>query len=146
MTDLQDISQFRFWSNDTVRFADIDRYGHVNNVAFAVYAETGRVEFAEVIAPGSADGRGVGWVIARSNINYRNQAHYPGLIRIGTAVEKIGRSSVVLKQGLFCNDVFCADTESVIVWIDVEAGLALPLPEAVRDALKPYMLKSSLGA
>ena len=37
-----DRSAYAFWTRDTVRFSDIDRYRHINNVAVATYCETGR--------------------------------------------------------------------------------------------------------
>src|SRR5512132_1354301 len=58
-----DRSAYAFWTRDTVRFSDIDRYRHINNVAVATYCETGRVEFAEKLWPGSTAGEGAGWVM-----------------------------------------------------------------------------------
>jgi hypothetical protein len=55
-----DRSAYAFWTRDTVRFSDIDRYRHINNVAVATYCETGRVEFAEKLWPGSTAGEGAG--------------------------------------------------------------------------------------
>ena len=34
--DLTSRETFPFWTREIIRFADLDRYGHVNNVAFAV--------------------------------------------------------------------------------------------------------------
>jgi hypothetical protein len=59
-----DRSAYAFWTRDTVRFSDIDRYRHINNVAVATYCETGVVEFAEKLWGGSTAGEGAGWVIA----------------------------------------------------------------------------------
>ncbi len=56
MTDPTDRSIYPHWAQDHVRFQDLDRLGHVNNIAFCVYSETGRVKFAEDLCPGSTDG------------------------------------------------------------------------------------------
>lgn len=146
MAEFFDISReslYPFWSEDKLRFGDVDRYGHVNNVSFARYAETGRVEFAETVSPGSADGKGVGWVIVRLNIAFRAQIHYPGTIRIGTSVKSIGKSSATLLQGLFCDDIFFSDTESVIVWTDIANSRSAPLPDKIRNALEQYQIQTA---
>lgn len=136
--DLTSRDSFPFWSSDTIRFADLDRLGHVNNVAFAIYAESGRVHCLDEAAPGSTDGTGIGWVIVKLHIDFLAQAHYPGIVEIGTRVLKLGRSSVALGQGLF-NDGRCfGKIDSVCVWTDLPAGKSLPLPEAVRAALQRY--------
>jgi acyl-CoA thioester hydrolase len=62
---------YRVWGVETVRFSDTDAHGHVNNVSFAAYLETGRTVF------GRACGLPVGlkhathMVLARVEIDYR---------------------------------------------------------------------------
>src|SRR5512147_2321783 len=110
---------YAFWTHDTVRFSDMDRYRHINNVAVATYCETGRVEFAETLWPGSTAGEGAGWVIARLTINFLAQAHYPGTVEIGTRVERVGRTSCTIGQGVFKDGVCFATADSVLVWLDL---------------------------
>lgn len=138
--DLTRRETFPHWSRDVIRFADLDRIGHVNNIAFAVYAETGRVDFLEhAVAPGSTAGSGVGWVIVKLHIDFLAQAHYPGSVEIGNRVMKIGRSSVTLGQGLFNEGRCFGRVDSVCVWADVGDGKSVPIPEAARTALQSYM-------
>jgi acyl-CoA thioester hydrolase len=40
--DAMDPASYRFWVTEHIRFADLDLLGHVNNVAFTVYAESCR--------------------------------------------------------------------------------------------------------
>ncbi|GAB3132305.1 acyl-CoA thioesterase [Novispirillum itersonii] len=136
---LTDRSAYSYWTRDHVRFQDLDRLGHVNNVAFAVYCETGRVDFAEATSPGSTAGTGIGWTIVRLLIDFRAQAHYPGEVMIGTRVLKLGTSSCRIGQGLFMDDVCFATADSVMVWTDVAAGRSLPLPDDLRTAMGRYL-------
>lgn len=76
-----DAGVYAFWTRDTVRFSDVDRYRHINNVAIATYCETGRVEFAERLWPGSTAGETAGWVIVKLTVAFLAQAHYPGEAR-----------------------------------------------------------------
>lgn len=138
---------YAFWTRDTVRFSDVDRYRHINNVAIATYCETGRVEFAEALWPGSTAGEGAGWVIAALTVNFHAQAHYPGDVAVGTRVERVGRSSCTIAQGLFKDDVCFATSEAVIVWLDLaDGGRAVPIPADLAERLLGEVRRPSLTA
>lgn len=137
--DLTVRETFPHWTTDLIRFADLDRLGHVNNIAFAVYAETGRVDFLETVSSGSLSGAGIGWVIVKLHIDFLAQAHYPGRVEIGTRVLKLGRSSCTLGQGLFESGRCFGRVDSVCVWADFHNGKSLPLPGPIRTALEGYM-------
>jgi acyl-CoA thioester hydrolase len=131
-----DAAAYTFWTIDTVRFSDVDRYRHINNVAIATYCETGRVEFAEALQPGSTAGHGAGWVIVRLTVDYLAQADYPGTVEVGTRVERVGRSSCTWGQGLFKDGICFASSEAVLVWLDLTGGgRPAPIPRALASLL-----------
>jgi len=135
--DLEHPQTFGHWTTEKIRFQDVDRLDHVNNVAFAVYAESGRVEFLESVAPTSLQRSNASfWVIARLDLQFRAQAYFPGEIRVGTCVLRIGTSSVTLGQGMFESDRCVATTESVVVLVDPGTGRGAPLPDHVSEALE----------
>lgn len=134
--DPADRTAYAYWSHDKVRFSDIDRYGHINNVAFAVYCESGRVDHLESILPDSTNGKGSGWVIVKLVLEFLSQATFPGQVDVGSRIEQIGRTSVVMKQGLFKDDVCFARAESVLVWLDLDTGRSAPFPADVRSVLE----------
>lgn len=133
--DLSERATFSFWTREKIRFQDVDRFGHVNNVAFGVYAESGRVEFLEAVTRAAPLPAHSQWVIARLVLNFRAQAFYPGNVCIGTRVIRLGRSSVTLGQGLFTDRGCFATAEAVVVHIDKASGSAVRLPEALREVL-----------
>lgn len=136
---LTDERSFRHWTAEKIRFQDVDRHDHVNNVTFAAYAESGRLEFLSDIMrqlPEREDG--AFWVIARLCIDFVEQTHYPGEIRIGTRVMRMGRSSVTLGQGLFEGARCVATAESTVVLLDPDTGRSTPLTKAMKDALAPH--------
>ena len=133
-------SSYRFWTSEKIRFQDVDRFDHVNNVTFAVYAESGRVEFLESVTPADLRGDTSFWVIAKLTIEFREQTHFPGEIRVGTSVVRTGRSSVTLAQGMFEGSRCVATAESIVVRVDPDTGHSLPLSQTQRRALGPYML------
>jgi 2-amino-4-hydroxy-6-hydroxymethyldihydropteridine diphosphokinase len=135
-----DPASYAFFSRDIVRFSDIDRYRHINNVATATYCETGRVEFAEFLWPGSTSGDNDGWVIASLKVNFLAMAYYPGDVVVGSRVEHIGRTSCRLGQGLFKDGVCFATAEAVLVWVDMAVGgRPATIPPALVDKLRIHM-------
>jgi len=136
---LSDPSGYRIWTPEKIRYQDVDRYGHVNNVAFSIYAESGRVDFLEQVLPGSILGEGTVWVIARLITNFLTQVHYPGEVRVGTRALRLGRSSATLGQGLFVSDHCFATAESVVVLIDSEDGRSQAIPDRTRAALEGFI-------
>jgi|SRR5680860_1106597 acyl-CoA thioester hydrolase len=137
------LEQFPARAYDKLRFADTDRQGHVNNAVFSTLIETGRVELiydpqAPLVSPGTS------FVIASLNLQLRAEIHWPGTVDIGTAVARIGNSSMQLYQGLFQNGVCCATAETVIVCVDDSTQKSTPLPDSARRALAQYQTAAAL--
>jgi len=137
--DLANTENYTHWTDDIIRFADLDRLNHVNNVAFATYSETGRVDFLEHLEPGSTGGHGVGWLIAKMTVNFLSAAYYPGTVRIGNVIHRIGNSSIMLDQGLFSNDKCFGTCETVMVWADTVNEKSLSLPKALKARMQDYL-------
>jgi len=137
--DLTDSAIFGHWTTEKIRFQDIDRLDHLNNVALATYAESGRVEFLEAAVPATLQrGNAPFWVIAQLDLHFRAQAHFPGTVRIGTCVTRLGTSSVTLGQGMFDDGRCIATAESVVVLVDPATGRGAPLPDRMRAALEAF--------
>lgn len=135
---LQDRASFSHFVRENIRFSDTDMVGHVNNTAFAVYCEAGRVHFGRIL-PIGADSS-YGGVLARVEINMRAEAHFPGVVEIGTGVVRVGRTSYTLGQGLFVDGKCVATAQGVLVAIDTQTRRPAPLPEDIRAALLEYLL------
>ena len=98
--DPADREAYRYWNRHVIRFADLDPAGHVNNVAYAQYFESGRVAFWRD-AGRAAAAPGATGVIARLVIDYRTEMDFPGEVEVGTRVLSLGNSSCRMGQGLF---------------------------------------------
>ena len=105
--------------------------GHINNGAIGAFCEAGRAEIMHAVA-GPPEDRAVGMAVARVEIDYLREIHYPGRVRIGTCVARIGRSSITVEQALFQGDVCFATSRGR----DGDAGPRDPatggLPAALR--------------
>jgi acyl-CoA thioester hydrolase len=122
-----------------IRYADLDRQGHVNNAVFSTFSEIGRVAFLyDPERPLAPDG--ASFVIARLAIDFRTELFWPGTVDIGTGVRDIGRSSITLAQGLFNEGRCVATVEGVIVMQDEETRRSRPLPPDTIAALREFML------
>lgn len=138
MTNLQNKASFRFWTEDVVRFADLDPLNHVNNVTSAVYCEAGRADFVTNLWPDCINGKGLSWMLASLNLTFLAPVYYPAKIMIGTNVNRVGNSSVTIGQGLFSGDKCFTTAESVMVWADLDSESSVPLNEEMKALLSSY--------
>jgi len=130
------LQDFPIRTFDKVRYADTDRQGHVNNAHFSEYFETGRVELLyHPEHPLHADD--ATFVIASYRVDYRKEIKWPGIVDIGTAVTRIGTSSIRVYQGLFQAGQLVATSESIIV--HVSQSESTPLLAVTRHQLERYL-------
>jgi acyl-CoA thioester hydrolase len=126
---------------ERLRFADTDLVGHVNNASFATFFETGRVAFLfDPENPLFANGDT--FVLARLNIDFLGELHFPGMVTIASGVSRIGSSSATIMQALFSGETCVGTGESVVVMIDGQTRKAKPLPPHARDELAKRMLRN----
>lgn len=132
------LSDFSLHSFDTVRYSDCDPQGHVNNVVFTTFMETGRCALL-------AAGFGTDWqeagsfiVIARLELDFVAEIFWPGHVEIGSSVTKLGNSSMHIEQAVFQEDRLVAKAKSVLVHLGVGKRPA-PLPDEVRKKLTSHL-------
>ncbi len=137
MMDLTHREEHRHFTTVTLRYADTDRQGHVNNAVFATFLESGRTAIFfgadKPIAPAGAS-----FVLARLALDFLAEVHWPGEVVVGTTVLRLGNSSVTFGQGIFFQDKCAAKAETVIVLIDEATRKSRPLPEESRKAFEKY--------
>jgi len=129
---------YRYWADERVRFYDLDLMGHVNNVAYTIYAESGRAAFLRHIGFWTETGRRQN-VIARLEIDYRQELNYPNELKVGLRVLKIGGSSFTLGIGIFAGEACVATAQATLVRFDAETRKAIALDDADRVLLAPYL-------
>jgi acyl-CoA thioester hydrolase len=113
-----------------VRFGDTDALGHVNNAAYATYAELGRIALMRRVRWDEG-----GPILARIAIDFHAQVRLGSRVVVTTKVTRIGRSSIGLHQEVQADGERAATVESVVVWFDYDAQRPVPVPDHVRSVL-----------
>lgn len=127
-------AEYRFWTEEKLRNADTDQQGHVNNAIFATFFEGGRMDV--LAGPEIADIRAVtNIVVVRTLINFKKEMFYPGSVRIGTRVARIGRTSLDFAQAIIAANGEVATAEATCVLIDSSTRKPTPVPEQLRAYL-----------
>jgi acyl-CoA thioester hydrolase len=129
------LADFPHQMTDNIRFGDIDMQGHVNNVIFARFVESGRVGYSHDPVLGFSV-PGAGFALRRVVIDYLAEMHFPGKVTIATRVQRVGTSSLVFDHALFSGDTCTATAESVLVLIDPKLRRPRPFPQDVADRLR----------
>jgi acyl-CoA thioester hydrolase len=139
---LPKLEQFPGRTHDIIRFGDLDPQGHVNNTVFATFFETGRVAFLR--EPGNAlSPPGTTSVLARLDINFLMELHWPGTVEIGTGIAAIGRSSFTFLQAIFHEGACVATAHATMVMINAATRKARPLPDDVIARLEELRLREA---
>ena len=134
--DLSRRDAFPFFTSEKIRFGDIDRQNHVNNLTICSYIECGRVEMREVNFPELARNPDNAWLVVHFEVSFKASTGYPGTVDVGTAVIHIGNSSYVLGHGVFSGDTCLATARTTTVFGDRQAGGKRPIPDNLRRELE----------
>ncbi len=123
-----------------VQWGDQDSFGHVNNTIYFRWFESARIAYLEEIGL-DKDPRltgELGPILAAIDCNFRRQVKYPDVIRVGTRVTRIGRSSMTVEHKLLSthHQAVAADGQSTVVVFDYAANKPAPVPDALRAAIE----------
>lgn len=134
---------YRFWSDEQVRFGDIDFLGHVTNTAYLHYAESVRAPFMREIGlwqPGQLR-QGV---IVHHEVDYLRELGYPARLQLGLSVVDVSQRSYAVVQGVFFEDLCRAVILTRMVRMDTQTRRAVELDERDRVALRAWMPPGTL--
>jgi acyl-CoA thioester hydrolase len=115
----------------TLRYADMDALGHLNNATYATFFEAGRVAYMDTILH-DVTPQGAGYVIVKLIIEFRAEARYPGVARIRSRITRVGGSSMTFTQDIVIGGKLAATGESICALFDLTRRKALRVPDAMR--------------
>lgn len=115
---------YPFSHRTETRFADLDLLGHINNVSMAGLFEHGRGLFNHSIhAQRRTEGQR--WLIARVEINYVAEAHFPEHIEIASGISRVGNSSWDIASAAFQGGHCKATCMTTIVMTDKNGSVQI---------------------
>lgn len=125
---------WRFWCEEKLRNADTDQQGHVNNAVMATFFEAARIEVLN--DPAIAQFRAVtSIVVVKMLINFKRELFFPGKVRVGTRVSRVGRSSIEFESAIHASNGVVATAEATCVLLDKATRKPTAVPEAMRAYL-----------
>lgn len=136
-------SEYVAWRTVTTRWRDDDAYGHLNNATYYELFDT--AVNAHLYETTGVDIRALPQigVVAETSCRYFREIGFPEPIETGLVVDKVGRSSVVYRIGLFQGpaDEAAAEGRFVHVYVDNTGShrRSTPIPDLIRAAVEPLL-------
>lgn len=129
--------EFRYFCRLDTRWGDVDSMAHINNAKYITYDEQARTDY---IYQRQSDAGLIGpnFILARIACDFIAQVRHPSQIDYGMRIVRLGRSSMETQGALFIGDRCHARTQGVVAWYDYEAQKSMPLPEAIRRAVRDF--------
>ena len=137
-------ADYSAWRTATTRWADDDVYGHMNNATYFELIDTAvNAHLIEATGGDIRDLPAIG-IVAEVSCRYFEEMGFPAPVEMGLAVERLGRSSITYRIGLFQGDGDQARAEGrfVHVYVDNTAPAprpVVPVPEEIRAAVGPLV-------
>ncbi|MDO4413085.1 thioesterase family protein [Cutibacterium sp.] len=124
-----------------IRWSDVDRQGHVNNVSIAGYLQEARILATTSWSSGMKRAGDHLWVVVRQDIRYRRQI-LPSQrsCEVHTALIRLGNSSMTLAGSIVTDEGSAVDAATVLVCVNPETGASVPIDDQTREALVPHLI------
>ena len=129
---------YRWWHEVSLRWADNDAYGHVNNAIHYQWFDSAVNQW--LVEAGLLDiekGDLIGLVV-ETGCRYFAPLAYPGTVDVGITVERLGSSSLTYRIGVFGQgrDEAAAEGHFTHVYVGRHSRRPTPLPAAWRTKLE----------
>ena len=135
--DLTSRASYAHWTPVNLRWCDTDALGHINNVAISSFIEAGRVAvYYDVMHSVGVDTSKLDIVLARVEIDFIEELHYPGVVDVGSRFLQMGNKSLKTGYGVFAGDTCVATSVCVNVFFDIATRRSVAPPPHLREALK----------
>jgi acyl-CoA thioester hydrolase len=137
-TEAPSRDDFKYYLKIPTRWADVDVYGHVNNVVYYSYFDTAVTEHLVTVAGLHSTQSPIIGVVVETKCEFRKEINFPATVEAGIRVFRLGTSSASYNIGLFLEGeaVPAAFGHFVHVYIDRESRGPEAIPTRIRTALE----------
>lgn len=127
---------FSFFERITLRYADNDLNGHVNNAHYYSFFDTAVEGYLRHTQLRSVLGGEISTPVVASSCRYFEEIAYPGVIDIGVRVERIGRTSMTYEVAIFVEGENAARAQGSFTTVATNRQTKRPVevPQAFRTA------------
>ncbi len=120
-------------------FSETDALGHINNTRLPVWFENAREPVFRIFTP-EIDLDNWPLILAHLSIDFTGQIYFGHEVRITTEVEKIGNSSITLRQCAWQHDQCVASSSAVMVNFSYHDNCSQRIPDTIRRQLEAHLL------
>ncbi|WP_439497968.1 acyl-CoA thioesterase [Bosea sp. (in: a-proteobacteria)] len=128
---------FRLFRAIPTRWMDNDVFGHVNNVVYYSWFDT--AVNAWLVEQGHLDiaGSAIVGLVVETACTYFESVAFPETVEVGIVVERLGRSSVTYRIGIFREgaEQAAAQGRFTHVYVERAAQKPVPIPGGLRAAM-----------
>ena len=139
MVDWKSLAPYPVVQDEKVRWSDTDGNRHVNNVAFSFFYEAGRaaivLETPNLLEPDCF------FVIISTTIEFLGELNYPGIVQVANGIEKVGNSSITVRQALFQDGKCASISYSTLAQLHSTTRSGHPLSASTRDYLESVKIR-----
>lgn len=121
-----------------MRFADIDKMGHVNNAVYLNYFEAARMHFLVHLLGESWDWNKEGIILLKNEVEYLKPVLLEHKPVVNVGVEKIGNKSFALNYRLEVEGVTYCTGVSLLVAYNYMEQKAQSIPGVMREKLQTF--------
>jgi len=125
----------------TLRWGDMDAYGHANNTVYFRFFEEARVNWLRSM-DFNVEGNNTGPVIVTTGCTFLRELSYPATVTVDVYVGKAGNSSLDTLYTLSdeSGEIKYAEGYAKVVWFDHKTRSSTPLPAELRALVEEYAL------
>ena len=134
----------RFSYDIQVRFRDLDGFGHINNAVYHTYIETCRTHWLDDALKCEIfqTGKPIPLILARTEMDFVQQAYLHDKISVETYVSHIGEKSFHQKYEIKTPNHTVAVAKAVLVWFDFETNSSMRIPNDKKLLIQEYWNQS----
>jgi len=120
-------------------FSDTDALGHINNTRLPVWFENARKPVFQIFTK-TFDFERWPLILAHLSIDFLGQIYFNKMVTITTEIEKIGNSSLTLRQCAWQSEQCVASSSAVMVYFNYESNSSKSIPDDIRKKLLPHLI------
>jgi acyl-CoA thioester hydrolase len=132
------LANFPVIIEQAVDWADMDGFGHVNNIVYFRYFENARIEYLQRIHwMEDMKTDGIGPIVASTQARFRRAVFFPDTLLVGARLTSMTEDRFTLEHLIVSkksNEV-TTQGDCVVVSYDYRNGKKVPLPAVIRERI-----------